>query len=182
MATFNYEIPDEYLNNASDFGFTTVDSDTVEQQERDVAEEVAGEISSNLINQISTKINGLEGKINSVLIKMEDNTDEDNVAGEINLARIEEKVDKILAMENEELTKSIQDQGESIRAIIDEVEERKSSLEDQYLEKMKEVEKLVLPLLVNLTKNPEREYLYWPDRSEKVKQQIGKVLSITRNA
>ena len=62
------------------------------------------------------------------------------------------------------------------------VEERKSALEDQYLEKMKEVEKLVLPLLVNLTKNPEREYLYWPDRSEKVKQQIGKVLSITRNA
>tara|TARA_B100001094_G_scaffold333417_1_gene411896 strand:+ start:32202 stop:32753 length:552 start_codon:yes stop_codon:yes gene_type:complete len=182
MASFNYEIPDEYLENASDFGFTTVDSDAVEQQERDVAEEVAGEISSNLIGQISTKISGLEGKINSVLLKMQDETDEDNVAGEINLVRIEEKIDKILAMENEELASSIQAQGESIRAVIDEVEERKSTLEDQYLDKMKEIEKLVLPLLVNLTKNPEREYLFWPDRSEKVNKQIGKVLSITRNA
>ena len=45
---------------------------------------------------------------------------------------------------------------------------------------MVDIEKLVLPLLINLTKNPDKEYLLWPDRAEKVRQHINKVLEITR--
>ena len=183
MGSFNLEIPDEYLNSGEDFGFTTVDADTFEQQnqqERDVAEEVAGEISSTLMSEMSTKINGLEGKLNAVLLRLEDNTGDDDVSSTIDMDRIEEKIDKILAMENTELAQSIQDQGASIRAVIDEVEERKTELDKQYLEKMVDLEKLVLPLLINLTKNPDKEYLLWPDRAEKVRQHINKVLEITR--
>ena len=96
------------------------------------------------------------------------------------MKRIEEKIDKILSMENTELAQSIQDQGANIRAIIDEVEERKSQLESDYNDKLKDVEKLVLPLLINLTKNPERESLLWPDRSDKVKTHINRILEVTR--
>ena len=183
MASFNIEIPDEYLGGGEDFGFTTVDADVFEQQnqqEREVAEEVAGEISSSLTNQINSKMSILEGKINSVLSRLEDNTGEDSIDSSIDLNRIEDKIDKILAMENTELAQSIQDQGASIRAIIDEVEERKNQLETLHEEKMVDLEKLVLPLLINLTKNPEKEYLYWPDRVSRVQDQIKKVLEVTR--
>ncbi len=164
MGSFNLETPDEYLNNSEDFGFTTVDSDEFDQQnqqEREVAEEVAGEVASSVVN----KINLLEGKINAVLLRLEDNTGDDNLLQNADFSRIEEKIDQILAMENDELAQSIQEQGASIRAVIDEVEERKSKLDEEYREKLSEVEKLVLPLLINLTKNPEREYLLWPGRA-----------------
>ena len=179
MGSFNLEIPDEYLNNSEDFGFTTVDSDEFDQQnqqEREVAEEVAGEVASSVVN----KINLLEGKINAVLLRLEDNTGDDNLLQNADFSRIEEKIDQILAMENDELAQSIQEQGASIRAVIDEVEERKSKLDEEYREKLSEVEQLVLPLLINLTKNPEREYLLWPGRAEKVQQHIKKVLEVTR--
>jgi len=179
MASFNLEIPDEYLSNSEDFGFTTVDSDQFEQQnqqEREVAEEVAGEVASSVVD----KINCLESKINAVLLRLEDNTGDESISQSVDMLRIEDKIDKVLAMENTELAQSIEDQGASIRAVIDEVEERKSKLDEEYRDKLTELEKLVLPLLINLTKNPEREYLLWPGRAEKVQQHIKRVLEVTR--
>ena len=179
MASFNLEIPDEYLSNSEDFGFTTVDSDQFEQQnqqEREVAEEVAGEVASSVVD----KIDCLESKINAVLLRLEDNTGDESISQSVDMLRIEDKIDKVLAMENTELAQSIEDQGASIRAVIDEVEERKSKLDEEYRDKLTELEKLVLPLLINLTKNPEREYLLWPGRAEKVQQHIKRVLEVTR--
>jgi hypothetical protein len=45
---------------------------------------------------------------------------------------------------------------------------------------MTEVEKLVLPLLYNLMKNPDKEYILWPDRVNSIQKQISKITSITR--
>ena len=183
MGSFNLEIPSEYLDGTEDFGFTTVDSTEFEQrekQEREITEDVAEELASNLVNEVGDKISGLEGKVNSILLRLEDKTDNDFVADDSGLLRIEEKVDKILAMENTEMVAALSEQGDNIRAIIDEVEERKSQLDDQYKEKLTEVEKMVLPLLINLTKNPEQEYIRWPGRAEKVKSHIHKILGVTR--
>lgn len=180
MGTFNYEIPQEYLD--SDFGFTTVDADEFNKQhqvEGDISREVAGEVSDSLV----AKITQVESKIDAVITKLnnQDSGGEDsNVDLRLDLQRIEEKVDSIVSMETNELARAIQDQGEGIRAIIDEVEERKSGLDNQYREKLAEVEKLVLPLMINLTKNPDQEYLFWPDRAEKVREQINRVLTLTR--
>ena len=84
-------------------------------------------------------------------------------------------------MENTELAQSIQDQGASIRAVIDEVEERKCQLNKVYQEKMNEIELLTLPLLYNLKKNPEKEYILWPDRTELIDAQIEKIKSATNS-
>lgn len=46
--------------------------------------------------------------------------------------------------------------------------------------KLKQLEELIMPLLVNLMKNPEKEYIYWPSRTEKIQEQIDKILSLTR--
>ena len=59
-------------------------------------------------------------------------------------------------------------------------EKRKSELEDVYKDQMKKLEKLVLPLLYNLMKNPENEYIKWPNRTTIVQKQIDKIVAITR--
>lgn len=182
MANFNIEIPDEYLNSGEDFGFTTVDTDVfeqAEQTERKITSDVVDELASGLVSEINTKISGLEGKINAVLLRLDDSTDNE-MTDSVEFSRIEEKIDKILSMENTEMVSALNEQGENIRAIIDEVEERKSLLDSQYKEKLSMIEKTVLPLLINLTKNPEREYLKWPDRASKVQGYIQRVLEITR--
>ena len=47
--------------------------------------------------------------------------------------------------------------------------------------KLQEVERLILPLLQNLMKNPEKEYILWPNRQEQIQKQIDKILAITRD-
>ena len=57
--------------------------------------------------------------------------------------------------------------------------ERIKLLEDTTA-KLSEVEQIIMPLLVNLMKNPEKEYIYWPNRTDKIQEQIDRILSITR--
>ena len=57
----------------------------------------------------------------------------------------------------------------------------KENLERDYDKKLEEIENLVLPLLVNLTKNPEKEFIKWPNRAESVQGHINKILEVTRN-
>ena len=59
-------------------------------------------------------------------------------------------------------------------------EKRKAELETVYKDQMKKGERLILPLLHNLMKNPENEYIKWPNRTEIVQKQINKIVSITR--
>lgn len=57
----------------------------------------------------------------------------------------------------------------------------KAATVEELRAKLLEVEKMVMPLLVNLMKNPEKEYIKWPNRVPVIEQQIQKILSITRN-
>jgi len=49
--------------------------------------------------------------------------------------------------------------------------------------KMEEIEKATLPLLLNLKKNKQKDYLFWPggEREAKCDLQVQKILNITRN-
>ena len=48
--------------------------------------------------------------------------------------------------------------------------------------RMEEIEKNIIPLLLNLKKNKERDYIYWPgaQRQAQCDLQIQKIISITR--
>lgn len=48
-------------------------------------------------------------------------------------------------------------------------------------QKLSSVEKLILPLLVNLMKNPDKDYIHWPNRVPMIEKQIEKILAITRS-
>ena len=57
-----------------------------------------------------------------------------------------------------------------------------SGVSDDVKSKMEQVEKLVLPILYNLKKNPERDYIVW-DGAKRIaacEAQIQRILEVTR--
>ncbi len=52
----------------------------------------------------------------------------------------------------------------------DELETVQASIANQVssLERLEKMYKSILPLLDNLEKNPEKDYIYWPDRTKKI--------------
>lgn len=83
------------------------------------------------------------------------------------VTRLEQKVDTILQLYNEGKLG---------------LENERTQLQDQVKSKLSELEKMIVPLLVNLMKNPDKEYIYWPNRKEKIQEQIDKILAVTRGA
>jgi hypothetical protein len=97
------------------------------------------------------------------------------------LTRVEEKIDRVLNMELGELSASVHAQGENLSAVLDEVEERSNAMREECKGKLLELEAMILPLLTNLMKNPQKEYIHWPNRSEKLQTQIDKITKLTRS-
>ena len=55
-----------------------------------------------------------------------------------------------------------------------------TAMEEKHKAKLKELESLILPLLYNLMKNPEKPMIKWANREPVIKKQIEKILAITR--
>ena len=81
------------------------------------------------------------------------------------LHRVEEKLDAMLSLYN---------QGKLG------LDAERQNMTAEVKVNLKELEQLIMPLLVNLMKNPEKEYIYWPNRTAKIQDQIDKVLALTR--
>lgn len=60
-------------------------------------------------------------------------------------------------------------------------EQVQSSIEQTTKEKMEAIEGLILPLLYNLMKNPEKPYIKWENRVPVIEKQIEKIIAITRS-
>jgi len=97
------------------------------------------------------------------------------------LSRIEQKMDKVLSMELTELSSAVSEQGSNFQTVLSEIEERISAEKAVSRNKLIEVEGMIIPLLNNLMKNPEKEFIKWPNRVEKIQAQIQKILQITRS-
>jgi len=63
---------------------------------------------------------------------------------------------------------------------VKQIEAQKDKVEADLKEKIQDLEQIIMPLLVNLLKTSDKEYIYWPKRKEIVQGQIDKVLTITR--
>jgi hypothetical protein len=83
------------------------------------------------------------------------------------LSPIEDKIDRLLAIKN-----AMDD---------DNVEIAIAQKQEEVAGKVIELEKLIMPLLVNLLKTSDKEYIRWPDRGPKVQAMIDQVLAITRS-
>ena len=121
----NSNIPEEYLNNDSDFGFTAADEDEL----------------NNLMNAST-------------------------IATSEQLQGLQEKLDLVLAMNST---------CEGAGAVKEQYDELISA-------QMNEIEKVIMPLLVNLKKNKDKDYIHWPgaQREAQCDLQIQKILNISR--
>jgi hypothetical protein len=150
-----------------DFGFTAVD-----EEELHISAPVQPQpvVSADAVSAIAAKLADLEVKIAAI-----------KPASSAQVARVEEKIDRVLNMELGELNASLQQQGESLSSVLNEIEDRTNAMRDECKVKMAEVEALILPLLTNLMKNPQKEYIHWPNRTEKLQAQIDKITTLTRS-
>lgn len=156
-----------------DFGFELVDAPPA-------AAPVPATVVKTDTSGIEAKLNDLIARVSRIPTTVPTVTIPNDIARKAEIARVEEKIDKVLSMEIKELANNLEGTEDNIRAIIDEVEERKKELVVAHGERMKEIEKLILPLLYNLLKNPDKEYIKWTNRVEMVNSQIAKITAVTR--
>ena len=183
---FYQNLAEDYINSTNDFGFTAVDaSELASKTNQEALQQVAAttQVVSGVSDSIKSEISTLQTKINEVLSKISSiqTPNLSNLPQKADLIRLEEKIDKTLAAELRELSASVGESEQNIRSIIDEVEERKEQLKQIYKNRMIDIEKLVLPLLYNLMKNPEKEYILWPNRVDALNKQIAKIISVTKS-
>ena len=74
----------------------------------------------------------------------------------------------------------------NLSSALSELDEHKENLslmdskqELKYQDTIIEMKKLIIPLLQNLMKNDEKEYIYWPNRKPIIQQQIDRIEKIT---
>ena len=82
------------------------------------------------------------------------------------------------------------DEGEVVDPIITDVEasasedfeKRLQQVSDEHASRLLQVEKLIIPLLMNLLKDSDtKEYIKWPNRRLVIEKQMEKILAITRS-
>jgi hypothetical protein len=102
----------------------------------------------------------------------------------------EDELNALVQLDDQTTPDEIKDMQEKLDLILqmNSTCEGSHAVKEQYDEllkvKMEEVEKSILPLLVNLKKNKSKDYLYWPggEREAKCELQIQKILNITRSS
>ena len=60
------------------------------------------------------------------------------------------------------------------------ISEHKDLVAGDVQQKLKTLEDMIMPLLQNLKKNPEKEYIHWPNRTAIIDKQIEKIRAVTQ--
>jgi hypothetical protein len=79
---------------------------------------------------------------------------------------------------SEEELKSLERQ---LQQQVEQKEQELSLTSKTYKEKLEVLYKLIMPLLMNLQKDSDKEYIYWPDRTKKMTTFIAKVNKIVND-
>ena len=186
-----------------DFGLEAVSAE--ELSEKIVAPSQTTETltqTSEALQSNITGISNLEAKIDSVINEVKGinallDFDELNIEGKLD--DILEKVDNVQAAAPSEVNAVVEESAETkekldkIMAAIGDPEKRKAEVEKRLAEaiekkkaevdgKLKEVESMIIPLLVNFIKpeSLEKKYIYWPNRKPIIERQIKKIMQVTR--
>ncbi len=170
--------PEDYAS-LNDFGFTAVDADTYNASQV-VTQQSTQQVADQVSAAVDDRLDSIDANLRAILDRLSGEEGDGFPAAATDIERLERKLDEMLQLQTEELYTALSGQSSDIRAVIDEVEERKAQLTAAYKTKMNSIEQLVMPLLYNLKKNPEKEYIYWPNRENKIQDQITKILAMTR--
>lgn len=69
---------------------------------------------------------------------------------------------------------------EVVRSVEGRMETMREAAARIHSERMAQVERLILPLLNNLLKNPDKPYIKWENRTPAINAQIARITAITR--
>jgi len=92
----------------------------------------------------------------------------------------------VVAQVDDAQLQTILDKIERLESLIrtadnaDMINEHRELVQQDVAAKLKQVEDLILPLLYNLQKNPEKDYIHWPNRTAIIDKQIEKIKAVTR--
>ena len=97
------------------------------------------------------------------------------------VVEFESKVKSRVAEETTNISTGLEDKINELLKAREGDTSRVQELEKKRKEDLLKVEKIVMPLLKNLQKNPDHEYIKWPNRLEVIEKQIKKIVNITRS-
>ena len=138
------------MSDINDFGFTAVDQEELVTK----TGEQAG-IGEEVAEQLKAVAASSAGQANSAQIET-----------------LDSKVDLLQKLISNALGE-LEDHKDNLVAI-----DTKKELD--YKDRLLECEKLILPLLQNLMKNEEKEYIYWPNRKAIISSQIDRIRKVTK--
>ena len=139
------------MSDINDFGFTAVDQDELKTKTGEDAS-----IGKEVADQLKAVAASSAGQANSAQIEA-----------------LDSKVDLLQKLISNALGE-LDDHKDNLVAI-----DTKKELD--YKDRLIECEKLILPLLQNLMKNEEKEYIYWPNRKAIITSQIDRIQKVTRD-
>ena len=140
------------MTDINDFGFTAVDQDELKTKTGEDAS-----IGKEVADQLKAVAASSAGQANSAQIE--------DLDGKVDLLQ------KLISNALGEL--------DDHKDNLSEIDTKK---ELDYKDRLIDCEKLILPLLQNLMKNEEKEYIYWPNRRAIIQSQIDRLQKITRTS
>tara|TARA_R110002012_G_scaffold12010_2_gene53876 strand:+ start:5603 stop:6019 length:417 start_codon:yes stop_codon:yes gene_type:complete len=138
------------MSEINDFGFTAVDQEELKTKTGEDAT-----VGKEVAEQLKAVAKSSAGQANSAQI--------DELDSKMDL--LQKLISKTLA--------ELDDHKDNLQSI-----DTKKELD--FKDRLIECEKLILPLLQNLMKNEDKEYIYWPNRKAIIQQQIDRLQKITR--
>lgn len=100
--------------------------------------------------------------------------------------QVSEPAQPVVAQVDDEQLQAIMDKLDRLEGLVlttnndDMINEHRELVQQDVVAKLKQVEDLILPLLFNLQKNPEKDYIHWPNRTAIIDKQVEKIKAVTR--
>lgn len=93
----------------------------------------------------------------------------------------ETKVQEKVAETTGKVSNDLEDKINQLLKVREGDTSRVEELEKKRKDDLLKLEKIIMPLLKNLQKNPDDVYIKWPNRKEVIEKQIKKIVAITRS-
>ena len=116
-------------------------------------------------------------------IKIEDYDEFDFGFSTVDEQEVEEfhqMVQSKVAEENADISNALEQKIDKLLEVRSGDTSQLQELEKKRKEDLLNVEKIIMPLLKNLQKNPDDIYIKWPNRKDVIEKQIRKIVAITR--
>lgn len=162
---------------AEDFGFSAIDEVEYKAKTESLEEQLKS------TKETSSDIKNLQEQINKVVLHQSSMDD----LMEANTNRIEKKIDQLLNVTSSQIQEILNDQGRSMEELSELIcksadDDLAEKYENEMKAKMKEVERLIIPLLKSLASSPEKAYVFWPNRQVALEKKAKELIAITRNS